>query len=165
LDHHYFYAFLQPDLSEYDAWFNVKDDYIILGVSVMDAENLGRYYAHFTDHMVRNYNANIKEQGKAERWLLPRVIPGCPIEYGIGRVLFAGETAGFLNPMGEGISAGMESGYAAARAVEQVDLNGDMALAELYTAYQNNALAAKSYMERQWSFVADISERFAHMKA
>ena len=32
-----------------------------------------------------------------------------------GRVLFAGEIAGFLNPMGEGISAGMESGYCVAR--------------------------------------------------
>ena len=26
LDHHYFYAYLQPELSEYDAWFNVKDN-------------------------------------------------------------------------------------------------------------------------------------------
>ena len=32
LDYHYFYAYLQPHLSEYDAWFNVKDDYLIFGV-------------------------------------------------------------------------------------------------------------------------------------
>mgnify|MGYP002508478290 CR=1 FL=1 len=32
-------------------------------------------------------------------------------------LLFAGEVAGFLNPMGEGISAGMESGYCAAYAI------------------------------------------------
>ena len=25
LDAHYFYAYLQPELSDYDAWFNVKD--------------------------------------------------------------------------------------------------------------------------------------------
>lgn len=25
LDLHYFYAFLQPELSQYDAWFNVKE--------------------------------------------------------------------------------------------------------------------------------------------
>lgn len=33
------------------------------------------------------------------------------------RVLFTGEVVGFLNPLGEGISAGVESGYCAAFAV------------------------------------------------
>ena len=43
---------------------------------------------------------------------------GCA-DYGIGRILFAGEVAEFLNPMGQGISAGMESGYGAADAVAE----------------------------------------------
>ena len=43
--------------------------------------------------------------------------PGCSVTYGQGRVLFAGEIAEFLNPMGEGISAGMESGYCVAQAI------------------------------------------------
>lgn len=34
IDPHYFYAYLQPELSEYDAWFNVKEDLLVLGVSV-----------------------------------------------------------------------------------------------------------------------------------
>lgn len=34
LDPHYFYAYLQPEFSEYDAWFNVKDEQIVLGVAV-----------------------------------------------------------------------------------------------------------------------------------
>lgn len=42
---------------------------------------------------------------------MPRIGQECKIDYGIGRVIFAGEIAGFLNPMGEGISAGMESAY------------------------------------------------------
>ena len=29
LDPHYFYAYLQPELSEYDAWFNVKDGFLV----------------------------------------------------------------------------------------------------------------------------------------
>ena len=66
--------------------------------------------------------------------------------------------------MGEGISAGMESGYAAAKAIESIDLNSDMDLAELYTFYQNNTLALKNYMERQWNFVANISTTFDYMK-
>ena len=32
LDPHYFYAYLQPELSEYDAWFNVKDEMLVLEI-------------------------------------------------------------------------------------------------------------------------------------
>ena len=54
---------------------------------------------------------------RRDKWLMPRVRPGCPLELGRGRVLFAGEAAGFLNPMGEGISSALESGHQAALAV------------------------------------------------
>lgn len=47
LDPHYFYAYLQPGLSEYDAWFNVKDDLLVLGVSVKDMDKTGYYYERF----------------------------------------------------------------------------------------------------------------------
>lgn len=57
------------------------------------------------------------------------------VEYGTGKVLFAGETAGFLNSMGEGISAGMESGYAAAKAIEAIDLNRDFNIETVYAAW------------------------------
>ena len=40
LDPHYFYAYLQPGLSEYDAWFNVKDNMLVLGVAVRDARGV-----------------------------------------------------------------------------------------------------------------------------
>lgn len=164
LDHHYFYAYLQPQLSEYDAWFNVKDEYLIFGVSVKDTSKLKDYYSEFMAYMKKRHHAKIEKQEKIEKWLMPHIMPGCPIEYGNGKVLYAGETAGFLNPMGEGISAGMESGYAVARAIEQIDLNSNFDLSELYTFYQHNTFALKNYMERQWSFVAAISENFSHMK-
>ena len=48
---------------------------------------------------------------------MPHIRSGCKIDYGTGRLFFAGEVAGFLNPMGEGISAGMESGHAVALSV------------------------------------------------
>lgn len=42
LDYHYFYAYLQPELSEDDAWFNVKDSHLVLGVSVKDVSKIDR---------------------------------------------------------------------------------------------------------------------------
>ncbi len=164
LDYHYFYAYLQPWLSEYDAWFNVKDDYLIFGVSVKNTSNLEHYYSQFIAYMEKHHNAKIEKQEKIEKWLMPRVMPGCPIEYGIGKVLLAGETAGFLNPMGEGISAGMESGHAAAKAIKQIDLNCGLDMETVYSAYKNNTAALRIYMQRQWDFVAGMASTFGYMR-
>jgi len=166
LDHHYFYAYLQPQLSEYDAWFNVKDDYLIFGVSVKDTSKIGHYYSKFIEYMKLEHNAIIEAQEKAEKWIMPHIMPGSPVDYGKGRVLFAGEAAGFLNPMGEGISAGLESGYAAAKAVQQVDLYCQFDVQTVHKAYKDSTVALKTYMERQWRFVANLSTKFkAHSQA
>ena len=164
LDYHYFYAYLQPQFSEYDAWFNVKDDYLIFGVSVKDTSKIEYFYSQFITHMKQKYNAKIEKQEKTEKWIMPHILPGCPVDYGIGRVLFAGEAAGFLNPMGEGISAGLESGYAVAKAIQQVDLQKNSVLQSIYEAYKANTKELKTYMERQWKFVANLSQRFAYHK-
>ncbi len=145
LDYHYFYAYLQPALSEYDAWFNVKENRLVLGVAVKDQ---------------RNHNLQMETQLKAEKWLMPHIRPDCIVDYGKGRVLFAGEAAGFLNPMGEGISAALESGFAAAKAVLQNFGNADSVCA----AYRENTETLCSYMRRQWDFTGRMSETFREMR-
>lgn len=110
--------------------------------------------------MEQNYNLKILTQQKAERWLMPQIIPGCKIDYGVGRILFAGEMAGFLNPMGEGISAGLESGRMAALSIVE---NFDN-LESIYKDYQQKTYSLKSYMQRQWAFVAYLSPKFEMMK-
>lgn len=159
LDYHYFYAYLQPELSEYDAWFNVKDNLLVLGVSVKDKNKIVPYYNRFMDYMKERHNLQIEKQVKTDKWLMPQILPGCNIDYGVGRVLFAGEIAGFLNPMGEGISAGMESGYCAAQAIIQHFGNADM----IYSDYKERVKSLHNYMKRQWSFVAGIADTFSDM--
>ena len=159
LDPHYFYAYLQPELSEYDAWFNVKDEMLVLGVSVKDTSRIEHFYQRFISYMETHHGLQIEQQIKAEKWLMPHIQPGCSITYGQGRVLFAGEIAGFLNPMGEGISAGMESGYCAANAIA----NHFDALDMIYADYQRNTQQLKSYMERQWGFVGRMACTFSAM--
>lgn len=160
LDPHFFYAYLQPQLSEYDAWFNVKDEYLLLGVSVKDRTKIDRYYADFIRYMETYHNLRIEKTVKKDRWLMPWIQPGCPIEYHCGRVLFAGEAAGFLNPMGEGISAGMESGYLAAKAIMEY-FDDPKKVGE---AYRRSAEKLHGYMKRQWNFLAGRTQRFADMK-
>lgn len=160
LDSQFFHAYLQPDLSEYDAWFNVKDDMLVFGVAVKDSSRIDYYYTRFLAYMEEKYNLRIDKQLKVDKWLMPSIRPGCAIDYGIGRVLFAGEVAGFLNPMGEGISAGMESGYHAANAIMRYfdDVN------LIYDDYKKNTDAMHNYMKRQWNFVANMADTFKEMK-
>ena len=160
LDLHYFYAYLQPELSEYDAWFNVKDDLLVLGVAVKDTDKIGYYYDRFISYMEENYHLCISRQTKEEKWLMPHIRPGCHVDYGVRRILFAGEVAGFLNPMGEGISAGMESGYCAARAIMEHFDNPQMAR----ETYRQSTEKLKSYMQRQWSLVGGMAGTFREME-
>lgn len=160
LDPHYFYAYLQPELSEYDAWFNVKDQFLVLGVSVKNPKKIKDFYNRFLAYMGERHNLQIDRQIKVDRWMMPRIRPGCSIDYGQGRMLFAGEVAGFLNPMGEGISAAMESGCCAACAI--ADCFDD--LEAIYSAYREAAEPLRMYMKRQWSLVAGMARPFQEMK-
>lgn len=160
LDPHYFYAYLQPELSEYDAWFNVKDHQLVLGVSVKDNRNIKAYYDKFIAYMRQNHNLRLSSRLKEEKWLMPRITPQCRIIHGTERILFAGESAGFLNPMGEGISAAMESAACAAYAIDE---NFDSP-EKVRSRYSSDTLALRTYMERQWRFVGSISGNFSEMR-
>ncbi len=169
LDGRYFYAYLQPELSEYDAWFNVKDDMLVSGVAVKDFSKAEYYYGRFTDYLKERHGLRIEKQVKTDRWIMPYIRPGCGIVYGVGRVLFAGEAAGFLNPMGEGISAAIESGFLAAKAVAEKTVTASVAgsyddTEKIIENYRESAGGLHSYMRRQWSFAAGIADTFGEMK-
>ncbi len=65
---------------------------------------------------------------------MPHICSGFRVDYGVGRILFVGEVARFLKPMGEGISAGMESGYCVACAIME--------------HFDNPQMACKAYRQR-----------------
>lgn len=156
LDLHYFYAYLQPELSDYDAWFNVKDNFLVLGVAVQDVSKIRDYYNKFISYMETYNNLHIFKQVKEEKWLMPRIRQECKIDYGIGRVIFAGEIAGFLNPMGEGMSAGMESAYTAACVIKSCFDSPEKVRAR----YKANTKELRGYMKRQWDLVDGMAETF-----
>ena len=160
LDYHYFYAFLQPELSEYDAWFNVKDEQLVLGVAVKDKSNIEHYYERFISYMKNNHGLIIEKQLKVDKWIMPHIRLDYSVDHGTGRILFAGEIAGYLNPMGEGISAAMESGYCAAMSIKN---NFDVS--ELVCAdYKEKTTSLYDYMKRQWNLIARMTETFKEMK-
>ena len=160
LDPHYFYAWLQQDLSQYDAWFNVKDGQLVLGVSVRDSGRINEYFTRFIAYMQKEHGLRMERELKRDRWLMHWVRPGCPIDLGTGRVFFAGETAGFLNPMGEGVSSAIESGrqLGIAIAARFDDPQG------VLSAYESAVKPLQDYMKRQWHLVSGMSDAFCDMR-
>lgn len=146
LNPHYFYAYLQPELSEYDAWFNVKDEMLVLGVAVKNTKNIPLYYDRFIRFLREKHGLKIEKEVQQEKWIMPYIQKDFQIDYGSGRVLFAGEVAGFLNPMGEGIYAGIESGYSVAQAIINNFLSPNKSVDDFIIRTE----LLKSYMKRQW---------------
>ncbi|AXV39851.1 NAD(P)/FAD-dependent oxidoreductase [Methanobacterium sp. BAmetb5] len=151
----FFHAFLNPELSQYDAWFNVKDDYLIMGVGVQDPSLMKTYHSRFLSFLKTNHNAQIDSIVKEEVGIMPHITPEFQVDLGKGRVFFAGDAANLLNPLGEGISSALASGYLAAHAIK----SGDNPEDKLNT-YKNSMEENIAYMIRQWKFLGGISTRF-----
>lgn len=160
LDSQFFHAFLDPQLSQYDAWFNVKDNHLIIGVGVKETPLMKNYHSKFVSFLKSHYNARIGSYEKVELGIIPHITSDFQLNLGIGRVLFAGDAANLLNPMGEGISSALPSGYAAAEAVKS-DSNPD----DILNIYKSNVQKEIEYMKRQWKFLSNISSKFGHFPA
>ena len=164
LDNDFFHAFLHPELSQYDAWFNVKDDFLIFGVGIREPAKMKMYHSKFISFLNLQFNAEIESCVKGEVGIMPCVMPGCPVNLGAGRILFAGEAANFLNPIGEGISSALASGRAAAEAIKTAYKTNNLSVEYLVDTYKRNISPEKEYMERQWAILANMSSKFSYMK-
>lgn len=155
----YFYAYLQREFSSYDAWLNVKDGLIITGVAVLNPSEAPAYHARFQAFLQQEAGFFSEDILGIDRWVMPRIQPGCPLMLGHGRVMYCGEAAGFLNPMGEGISLAMDSGARAARSILACFDNPPEAL----EAYRKNTRFLHAHMQRQWHGVSQMASTFAVM--
>ena len=164
LDSNFFHAFLQPELSQYDAWFNVKDDFLIFGVGVKEPATMKMYHSKFLSFLNSKFNAKIESCVKEEVGIMLNIMPGCPVNLGTGRILFAGEAANFLNPIGEGISSALAGGYAAAESVKSIYKTNNFNVKSLIDTYNYNISPEKEYMARQWAILASMSSKFSYMK-
>lgn len=157
----YFHAFLDPELSQYDAWFNVKDDYLIMGVGVKEPSLMKNYHSRFISFLKTRYNAKINATVKEDVGIMPQITPEFKVYLGKGRVLFAGDAANLLNPMGEGISSALASGYAASEAIKnEFESEDNPSPGNVLKQYNNKLKPEIEYMRRQWKFLGTISQEF-----
>lgn len=91
---------------------------------------------------------------------MPHIHSDLIANYDVGRVLFMGEVAVFLNPVGEGISAEMGSEYYAAESI----INNSDVPNLVCPDYKEKTALLYNYMKRKWNLIAQMTDTFKEMK-
>lgn len=157
LEREYFYAFLDRSFSAFYAWVNFKDEYLVYGVAAEKGGRTEPYLKRFTEYLQNYFQLKIDKVVRktsclgADLGLRGNFLPGR------GRVLLAGEAAGFMNMFGEGISSALPTGLIAGDAIHKAHMSNESAIS-LYTAMLEPEKKmttatwdlAKSFMEREF---------------
>ena len=142
------------------TWVTFKDDQIIVGCGCMRGDKIGGYHGRLVDHLRSRFGFEPKETLRDEGCLGNAMGPTNRFFLGKGRVLVAGEAAGFLHLGGEGISGALATGYLAGQAIAKgLAVGGD--------ALGNYRTASRPERERvldQWSFTR-LFRSFSHPMA
>lgn len=154
-----YHSFLTLGMGIY-TWLTFKDDFIIVGCGCMRGEHITGYHARFVDFLRARHGFVPTEVGRDEGCLGNAMGPTNQFFLGQGRVLVAGEAAGFLHLGGEGISAALATGWLAGQAIVEATAQGDDALAR----YQTVSRPERERVLDQWSFTR-LGRSFGHPMA
>jgi flavin-dependent dehydrogenase len=142
-----YHTFLTRDMGIY-TWLTFKDDQIIVGCGCMRGDRIGGYHARFVEFLRSRYGFVPMETLRDEGCLGNAMGPTNQFFLGQGRVLVAGEAAGFLHLGGEGISAALQTGWLAGQAIAEAAEKGDDAL----NRYRASTRPEQDRVLDQWSF-------------
>ncbi len=133
LDPEWYHGFLDRRFGEIYGWFNVKDDYVIFGTSCKKGQRFTPYLEEFSRFLKENFGLKLGRLVRKSSCLGTNMCATGNFYLGRGRVLLAGEAAGFLNMFGEGISCALGTGLLAGQAVAEVSSGPDKGVIKIYT--------------------------------
>jgi len=146
LDPEFYYMFFDPSLSAFYTWLHCKDECLVYGVGAQTGKAITPYLEDSTEYLTKQFGLKIEKVERKTGCVATDMAISGNFLLGHGRVLLAGEAAGFMNVFGEGISSAIATGHIAASAVCQAGGSGKTALsiyAEL--AEREKQLTAKSW--------------------
>jgi menaquinone-9 beta-reductase len=155
LDPLYFYMFFDPSLSAFYTWLHIKDDTLVYGVGASRNKPLLKCLQDSTDYLAARFGLKIK---RVER-RTGCVVSDMPIRnnffLGDGRVLLAGEAAGFMHVFGEGISAALTTGAHAGSAICWAEDSGE----KLQPLYADLVRHEQNRTVKSWKPAASLMKR------
>jgi flavin-dependent dehydrogenase len=145
-----FHVFMDAKYGVYPACY-FKDDLMVVDTSVRRGKKIGPTREAFVAMLGRDFNFKSRE----EVFTL-----GCRATFtssinrfclGTDRVLIAGEAAGFMNSLGEGISSALSTGHLAGKAAVE---SGGSPPGSLY---RHSTLADRDRTAREWSLLTMLT--------
>ncbi len=143
------YVFLDRDFGDIIGCVHHKDDMLALSVGGFTGSKLPDCERRFVDHLRSAYGVAFGERRFANA-CSNRLAP--PF-LGQDNIVLAGDAAGLIYLNGEGMSAAIDSGYRAGRAICTAMGNGDMNAASRYAAKCGDILRHMDYCRQHMHFV------------
>ncbi len=136
----HWYVFFEPSIGEILSCAHRKDEFLTLCVGGSKGRNLKESMAGFRSFLKDTFGVALDDEVRFEGCVMRQAPP----QLGFGNVLLAGDAAGLIYLNGEGISAAIDSGYRAGRAIAGSIEDGKPAL----TRYQENMQDILAHMQR-----------------
>jgi flavin-dependent dehydrogenase len=128
LEPEYFYGFLNPSFSDFYAWLNFKDEFLVYGVATQKGGRIEPFLKRFTEYLENYFQLKIEKVIRTTGCLHPDMGAKGNFILGRGRVLLVGDAAGFTNAFGEGISSALPTGHIAAESIHEAHTSKESAL-------------------------------------
>ncbi len=139
LEDGHWYVFFEPQIGEMLCCVHRKDDFLTLCVGGFKGRNLIESMETFKAFLSGNFQVVLDKQERVEGCLLRLAPPNL----GKDRILLTGEAAGFMYLNGEGISAAIDSGYRAGKAlIRNIQQGGDV-----LEIYQSETADIREHMQ------------------
>lgn len=118
LDDEYFHFWFHPDLGHY-TWSHARDGRQIVGVGFKQGDNFKQRHLYVTDYLEKKHAVKLKPADPDHEGCAENFGPSLINKYvfGKGNVLLTGQSSGFLNMIGEGMSCALHSGAIAGESI------------------------------------------------
>ena len=156
LDPKYYYMIFDPSLSAFYNWLHVKDESLVYGVGAHAGGLIPRCIGESTDYLEKRFGLKVEAIKRKTGCLVSSMAVSGTFHLGRGRVLLAGEAAGYVNVFGEGISSALATGRLAARAILEAEASSRNALS-LYTSFSERE---QKMTTKSWEMTKGMKIKF-----
>lgn len=141
-----FHVFIDARYGVYPACY-FKDDLMVIDTSVRRGKKIGPTRGAFQAMLGRDFGFRSREE--VHTYGCRATFPAALNRFCLGtdRVLVAGEAAGFMNALGEGISSALATGYLAGKAAVESDGSPPGSL------YRTKTVPERERTAREWSLL------------
>jgi flavin-dependent dehydrogenase len=121
-----YHVFFYPGFGFY-AWASFKGDDIHVGSAIVETKGLKRCLGNFISHLESRYSLKIKKIERVEGMTGLLKGPLSIFTIGRGNYIAAGDAAGFIHNLGEGVSSALTTGETAGEAILRAEESGEQA--------------------------------------